>query len=904
MNFFKSDEKGRFLLLCICAAFAASAFADTVVPMFGGRLVAEGVKTKIEARVASANWWFHGGYEGDEPDADGVYHFKLKPDNDQPLVLATLKISSVEGGVHADYTFTPTGDATLNALGLQATFPYEEWREVSADGTVVPFPSDRKTAGFFSAKVRELALTNTDGKRIAFRFAEPTAVSMQSGRPWGGEDFSVALPAPGKSPYRGNVSLPVSFDLIGAGAFNPAVGRPVVVADLPGWVPLTMTPWVKEGSALDFSSIRRTEAPAGKHGRVVAKGGHFEFENLPGVPQRFYGVNVCGTGNIPPESTVDRITETLARSGYNAIRFHHHDGRLVDKDDPAALKPDEKALRRFDALVASCVRHGIYFTTDIYVSRFPTWRSVGIDRDGKMGMWDFKRLVVINRDVWENYKAFARLFLEHVNVFTGRTLAQEPALIGLSLVNENPLDAGGTHDYANLPGWKRAWETWLAAQKKAHPETYGDIPTGFPANYIDNRHGEAFLVFLQDIERRFAARVRAFLRDELGCRAPLTNMNCSGLDVSQVVRHDAYDYTDTHFYVDHPQFLGPAWSIPSHSASVNTFKLATAGAQPCGGLRFFDRPFTITEFNYCGPSPIRSFGGLATAAEAALQDWSGFWRFAWSHSDWYGFMKPEAGGISGFDIANDPIQRLGDRVAISLFLRGDVTPLTETWRLGYDRNRFRTLDPTLATSVHRKETARVGWTAKYGMDLDGVTPAKLPPPPEAGREVRVDTARGAIFVATDGTAGGYVESGELAAGALRAQVSGSPATVYATSLDAAPLRTSSRILVAHLTDVQMERTKFADPEMKILLTWGKTNKMRMRPGRAEISLALERPEAYAVWSLAVDGARRTRVPVRVVNGGLSFVADVAADPKEASCVYEVVRESACVNSREQTVNKE
>ena len=865
--------------------------ASMVVPMFGGRLVAEGAKTKVEPQVASANWWFHGGYEGDEPDADGVYRFKLKPDDNQPIVEATLKLRAIDGGVHADYTFTPTADARLNALSVKTSFDYADWRALSVDGRAVAFPTDRKTVGFFSGDAQEVALMAVKGRTVVFRFAAPTRVQLQSNRAWGSENFTLSLPVPGQSLYKGGVALAVSFDLVGAGDFDPKAGRPVVVSDLPGWVPIEMSPWVKEGSALDFTSVRKTEAPAGRHGRVVARGGHFEFENLPGVPQRFYGVNVCNTANIPPQGKVGPMVEAIMRTGYNAIRFHHHDGHLVDKDDPAALKPDEDALRRFDALVAACVKSGVYLTTDLYVSRTPTWRSVGIDRDGKMGMWDFKRLVVIHKGTWENYKAFVRLFLGHRNAFTGRTLAEEPALIGLSLVNENPLDVALPQVYAQLPGWKEAWEKWLAEQKKEKPEVYGDIPASFPGGYVENRHGAAFLVFLQDVERHFAKSVRAFLRDELGCKALLTNMNCSGTDSSQVVRHDAYDYTDTHFYVDHPHFLGPAWSIPSMSASVNTFRLPTAGAQPCAGLRFFDRPFTITEFNYCGPSPIRSFGGFATGAEAALQDWSGLWRFAWSHSDWYGFISPESGGVAAFDVVNDPIQRIGERVGIALFLRGDVKPLTAEWRLGFDRNRFRTLDPSLATDVHREETARVGWTAKYGMDLDGVTPAELPPPPETGREVSVDTTKGTFRVATDRTAGGYCEEGTLEAGILRAAVSGSPATVYAISLDDTPLRAAPRILVAHLTDAQRAETKFADPAMKVLLDWGKANQMLMRPGRAEVSLSLENPAAYAVWSLAIDGERRTKLPTRVENGRLAFTADVASDPRSATCVYEIVRET-------------
>lgn len=179
------------------------------------------------------------------------------------------------------------------------------------------------------------------------------------------------------------------------------------------------------------------------------------------------------------------------------------------------------------------------------------------------------------------------------------------------------------------------------------------------------------------------------------------------------------------------------------------------------------------------------------------------------------------------------------------------------------------------------------------MDLDGVTPSEPPPEPETGREVNIDTAKGLFRVATGRTAGGYSEEGTFAAGSLRATVSGSPATVFAISLDDTPLKTAPRILVAHLTDVQRAGTKFADAAMKILLDWGPRLPMLMRPGRAEIGLALDKPEAYDVWALAMDGARRAKVPARAADGKLVFTADVATNPKSATCAYEVVRATPC-----------
>ena len=62
----------------------------------------------------------------------------------------------------------------------------------------------------------------------------------------------------------------------------------------------------------------------------------------------------------------------------------------------------------------------------------------------------------------------------------------------------------------------------------------------------------------------------------------------------------------------------------------------------------------------------------------------------------------------------------------------------------------------------------------------------------------------------------------------------------------------------------------------------------MRNGSAEVALALDRPEAYAVWALASSGRRLERMPATVRGGRLAFTATVKG-PRGARMCYEVVR---------------
>ena len=88
-------------------------------------------------------------------------------------------------------------------------------------------------------------------------------------------------------------------------------------------------------------------------------------------------------------------------------------------------------------------------------------------------------------------------------------------------------------------------------------------------------------------------------------------------------------------------------------------------------MRLLDKPFTLTEFNYAAPFRYRAEGGLLTGALAALQDWGGLWRFAYSHNR-DNLFTPQP--LSYFDLAADPLNQAADRAAILLFRRGDVRP--------------------------------------------------------------------------------------------------------------------------------------------------------------------------------------------------------------------------------------
>ena len=385
------------------------------------------------------------------------------------------------------------------------------------------------------------------------------------------------------------------------------IGLPFAISRSAEWVPLYDTTDIAPGSALDFSKLGWIDAPAGKHGRVIAKGAHFEFEGKPGVPQRFYGCNLCFTANYLSDEEADALCSRLARMGYNALRIHHYESALCDPKDGTTLLPEKMA--QLDGLLNACIRHGIYLTPDLFVSRRVKWRTCGIDRDGTIGMSEFKELALFDERVFRNYLEFSRNLLCHVNPKTGRRWADEPAFAFLALVNEGNLGNHGYKFLASQEALMAKWREWLSARRAESPDLYRDITEKIPGNAWENsRQNCAFTLFLADLESSFAERMTRFIRDEIGSKVLLTDMSCWRNPVAYQLVRTRYDYVDDHFYIDHPQFLEKSWNLPSKCPNANPVRRASMGFEGVAHHRLLDRPFTISEFNYSGPG--RTFQAL------------------------------------------------------------------------------------------------------------------------------------------------------------------------------------------------------------------------------------------------------------------------------------------------------
>lgn len=615
----------------------------------------------------------------------GLRRFTLQPPSGAALPGTAAFTENPKGALKAEYAFTPGGDAPLQCVHVNAEFSVAvlaggRW---TADGESGTFPEEFKDIGLFSKPIRALRLELPTGEAFDFAFPDPTPVLLQDNRKWG-PSFSVRIHrnAPG-GVFKGGEPVRIAFTLTAKDGLAVAFDEPVVLAAGPEWIPLTLELDVEAGSALDFSGQGFADAPAGKHGWVRASpAGHFFFENDPQkAPRRFYGVNLCFSAQFITHEQSDRLADRLARLGYNAVRIHHYEGELCQgQKNSYDLNPEK--VEQFDYMMAAFFKRGLYATTDLFVSRPVPRAEIGQPGGGNVGMDEFKDLVPVHEKAFENFKAFARNLLTHVNPHTGRSYAQEPGLAWIALINEGNLgNFYGT--LRNVPEWVAAWNRWLVGRypdrsalarawgadlKESEDPAKGNVPMAPGLDGRSARNRDA-VSFLSHVEKDFFQRASAFLRKELGVKALLTNMSCWTNHATDQLARATFDYVDDHFYVDHPQFLERPWRLPSRCPNTSPVSTGATGGRHCSFTRLLGKPFTITEYNYSAPGRFRGVGGILTGALGAIQDWDGIWRFCYSHSRESSF-KPSP--MNYFDMATDPLGQAAERASLCLFARRDL----------------------------------------------------------------------------------------------------------------------------------------------------------------------------------------------------------------------------------------
>lgn len=953
----------RWTLVGWCAAAGVAAVAQVAVPPPAPpvwkaslqpngavRLVCDGEDFGVIAPALFVPEWRYVELSSEPAERDGrgfPAPELVGPEGE--TVAVRMRVSALEGGaLRFEYELRPRAPAILQGLNAELVMPFAvvsggRWKAEDEFEGEIPEEMPQQIQ-LYSGTLRRAELTDAHGRRLQFNFDEPTPVLFQDNRRWTPTFILRAGYAGNPREFTPETSEVIAFTVTADTpiAFEPPAANAAAASATPDdWTPLTVELDIAPDSALDLSGAPWRDAPAGRWGRLIARpDGRFAFERAPKVPRRFYGVNLCFSASFPDRDQADRLAERFARLGYNAVRWHHHDRDLADPKDPT--RPDPRALERLHYFFAALKQRGIYVSTDLYVSRAIPAAAVWPEAAGPLTMEEYKLLLPVNARAEAELREFTRRWLGAKNPHTGASLAEDPALAWVSLVNENnPSNYWNRLTPRVAAEWRVAWNRWLAARYPQTPDLFR--AWGEQANHgalfrddplpnsldSDTPRGRDFMHFLADTQRAFYERTARFLREELRCRALLSDLNGWTQRRAWQWTRSAFDYVDDHFYVDHPHFLRQPWQLPSRLADEHPAAPGGMGGLDAAFTRLLGKPMVISEYNYAAPGRHRGAGGLLAGALASLQDWGAIFRFAYSHS-LEGMFEPRPLGY--FDLAADPLNLAADRIGLLIFLREDLAPAPLTIALQGVPGDFvgpDALNTNLAPQWGMLAlVARVG----YRMELPAATdPAEWRVPlrtergasplsaAETGRRLlaelraggrlgennptdlsdRIESVGGALQVRvnerlirldTPRTAGVVGPAGaRAAAGALEAEILDTPATAVVTSLDGRPLRESGRVLVCHLTDVRNTDQQY-DPRRRVLSDWGRLP-LLARNGRARLRLARAAPPgAVRAWALSTGGRRIAEAPVRVEPDGAVALECSVAGPEGARLLYEIVIE--------------
>ena len=468
----------------------------------------------------------------------------------------------------------------------------------------------------------------------------------------------------------------------------------VVATNTQGWYAFKPAPDDYTKTPVDLSSL--LDAPAGKHGFMKVRDGHFYFAD--GTRARFWGTNIYAPSTFPSKLNAERMAARLSKFGCNLVRIHHLDAfwsdpNIFDKNFNDTQHLSAEALDKLDYLIYQLKQRGIYVFMDLLVDRtfkegdnVPDYQNV--ERGAKIsGFYDPKIISL--------QKIYARELLTHINPYTGLRYIDDPAVVSAKLINEGMLFYIGTQfglskyymdeldrlynewllrKYGNRGSLARAWTDKYGRSDLApeeDPRKYNVQRAETPLRY-QRGGGEKrepyrladTLRFYEELQVDYFRDMEMYLKS-LGLKVPVSGSNHWVNVAADIKSNAALDYIDRHRYYDHPQF--------GYGVQV-VFEDQPMVMNPTDGLpnnfafyKVAGKPFVVSEWNNCFPNEYRVEGPLLMAAYANLQDWDGVLQFSFSHAGWLSPME------DNFDISAWPNVWSQWTAAAMLFHRGDVS---------------------------------------------------------------------------------------------------------------------------------------------------------------------------------------------------------------------------------------
>jgi len=410
-------------------------------------------------------------------------------------------------------------------------------------------------------------------------------------------------------------------------------------------------------SPIDLRSLN--ESVAGVDGHVRVEAGRFVLGS--GKPVRFWAVN--GPGHDMKGEELRRCARILAKRGVNLVRIH---GGVFDEN--GEFKQDMAA--HMHEIVAAMKGEGIYTHLSIY---FPLWFKPKSDNAFLKGYDGSKHpfaALYFNPDFQKAYLSWWKGLLNTPGP-KGGTLAADPALMGVELVNEDSYFFWTFNDDSLPEPQKEMLEGQFAAWvKKKHgtldgaykawnnlklPRDTADRLAFRPLAQIPSERtprDQDTAAFLYESQRGFYQQSTDNLR-KMGYKGLVTASNwiTANDDILGPLERASYlpgDFIDRHgYYVGKHEGENASWSVReghvySHRSALGMNADSPSGpttfTHPAFDLKINGKPSMISETTFNRPSRFRTEGPLFYAVYGALQGSDSIVHFALDSIDWQ--VKP------------------------------------------------------------------------------------------------------------------------------------------------------------------------------------------------------------------------------------------------------------------------
>jgi hypothetical protein len=414
-------------------------------------------------------------------------------------------------------------------------------------------------------------------------------------------------------------------------------------------------------SVIDMTAL--TEAPAGKHGRILADGAALKYEKRPGVV-KLWGVGANQEqGRMSVAQNQQRV-RYLKKFGINAVRQHPLFDEITDGNGGI----DPKKLEAYDRWFADLKQAGIYSHWSIFyhfpiaeAGDYPAELFAELEPMGKGGLRDTYGLICMAPELWARRTQVAQTLLKHKNPFTGLTYAEDPALVAVELQNEdsiffwNPLGELSKPDGKKWPRHAQklrqkfaAWAKKQYGDDAALQAAWGDLkgescarelgimgPWELDSNGIRGRYAGQTkragdqLRFLSEMQRELYRTAIQALRGT-GYTGMVITTNWLGgsqlTDQANIYTDELGDMVDRHNYAGggaggHAIGMGQIYA-DSHLKAPGSHLFSI------GLKQVENKPFSMTEWTMCPPNqwkleaaPLFAFYGMG------LQGWDASYHF-------------------------------------------------------------------------------------------------------------------------------------------------------------------------------------------------------------------------------------------------------------------------------------